>query len=337
MSPLAPGGYFRHYWRGASRSKLSFEKGQARKATVIPPSPPKPPDPRQRLQWAKSKSIGGVTELAVLAPIRKGIVPGERRTYEERLQFAIASLAKRHQQGIPIELDRVTTIHFGRMIVIRPEQYLLYSERTGVAYQSEPGPRVPGSFSPGVVPRAIDDYQEIHPPPEPDEGAAAEQGAPAEQEQAPPQEAAAVESDGDAAKPEFRSWLLTLVEFDGDLKAYMREIAHFIGPEFDRIFVNCEEYPKAENFEKFWAWIRSFQIRTDLFYATCPHLSVVRIRQLEAFKRRFDAFVARVRAPTGPIVRSMDEMFDEFLRENQQYGAGFPAPGGTYMLDERHG
>jgi hypothetical protein len=282
---------------------------------------------RPRLKWATSQQVGGVTELAVLSPIRKGVVPGERRTYEERLRAAIANLAKRHQQGIPTELDRVSTIHFGRMIVIRPEQFLLYSELTGLSYNEDRRPtRIPGSFSPAVVPMPIDDYREIAPPALPEEGAAEEPGQAAKQELAT-----------DQPKPELRSWLLTLVEFDGDLKAYMREIAHFIGTEFDRIFDNCEEYPKSQNFEKFWAWIRSFQIRTDLFYASCPHLSIVRIRQLEAFKRRFDAFVARVRSPTGPTVRSMDEMFDEFLRENQQYGSGFPLPGGTYPLDDSHG
>jgi len=48
------------------------------------------------------------------------------------------------------------------------------------------------------------------------------------------------------------------------------------------------------------------------------------------FKRQFDAFVASVRSPTGPRVRSMDEMFDEFLRRTQQYASDFPAPGGTF-------
>ena len=65
------------------------------------------------------------------------------------------------------------------------------------------------------------------------------------------------------------------------------------------IFENCEHYPRTADFEKFWFWIRTFQINTDLFYAPYRDLSVVRIRQLEAFKRRFDAFVASVRSPTG--------------------------------------
>jgi hypothetical protein len=271
---------------------------------------------RPRLKWATSQQVGGISEIAVLSPIRKGVVPGERRTYEERLRAAIANLAKRHQQGIPTELDRVSTIHFGRMIIIRPEQYLFLSKVEGLDYHEEDGgagqdskPAPAGPFSSSKVPKPLDDFRKVEEPAD-----------------AGPRD--------EAEAPELRSWLLTLVEFDGELKSYMREIVHFMGLEFDRIFENCDFYPRSKNFEKFWIWIRTFQITTDLFYAPYRDLSVVRIRQLEAFKRRFDAFVARVRAPTGPLVRSMDELFDEFLRENQQYAAGFPTPGGTYASED---
>ncbi len=274
-----------------------------------------------RLRWATSQQVGGVSEIAVLSPIRKGVVPGERRTYEERLRASIANLAKRHQQGIPTDLDQVTSIHFGRMIIIRPEQYLFFSRNVFPQdfYQGDdekpagPGAPPPPSrtFPPSNVPKPIDDFKIIT-------GPTVESGA----------------QKSESKVPELRSWLLTLVEFDGELKSYMREIAYFMGVEFDRIFENCDVYPGTANFDAFWAWIRTFQITTDLFYASYRHLSVVRIRQLEAFKNRFDAFVAKVRSPTGPTVRSMDELFDEFLRQNQQYAAGFPAPGGTYGADE---
>jgi hypothetical protein len=269
----------------------------------------------RRLKWATSQQVGRISELAVLSPIRSGIVAGERRTYEDRLRATIANLAKRHQQGIPNELDRVSSIHFGRMIVIRPDQYLYFSSLDGIRYHrdedddQDDGPPEPGTFSSANVPLPSDDFLEVG-------------TVPANERQAPP------------ARPELRSWLLTLVEFDGELKSYMREIAQFIGPGFDRIFENCEHFPGTDDFEKFWIWIRTFQINTDLFYAPYRDLSVVRIRQLEAFKRRFDAFVATVRSPTGTKVRSMDEMFDQFLRDNQQYATGFPAPGGTYPTDD---
>jgi len=131
-------------------------------------------------------------------------------------------------------------------------------------------------------------------------------------------------------RAKFHSWLLTLVEFDGDLRTYFRDIAQFLGSDFDSIIRNCEDFPSTQDFEAFWAWIRRYQIQTDLFYPRYRDLSVVRIKQLQDFKRRFDAFVVKVRSPTGPRVESMDELFDEFLRKTQQYARDFPAPGGTF-------
>jgi hypothetical protein len=265
--------------------------------------------PSTPLNWANSQTIGGVSEIAVMAPILNGRIPNERRTYEERLRFAIDSLAGRVGQGIPTELDKVATIHFGRMIIIRPEQYLVYSDVEGVDYDGN-GSRRGVLKAPALgIPDAIDPYVEIEPDP-------SRKGMVGEK------------------KPEFRSWLLTLVEFDGDLRIYFRDIAQVLGSDFDTIFRNCQDFPGTGNFEKFWAWIRRYQIETGLFYPRYRDLSVVRIKQLQDFKRRFDAFVAKVRSPTGPRVRSMDELFDEFLRKSQQYASDFPTPGGTFKPGE---
>jgi hypothetical protein len=271
--------------------------------------------------WATSKRIGGVSEIAVLAPVKKGTVPEENRTYEQRLREAIDNIAGRHEQGLPIQLSRIPTIHFGRMIVIRPEQYLLYSDLPGIKYKSEieyAAPADQGADAPALkVPLPIDDYV-LDP--------------------APPARAPLPRSPSVQIPTSLRTWLLTLVEFDGDIKVYMRDIAEFLGQDFDYIFENCENYPSTENFEEFWLWIRRYQINTDLFYAPYSNLSVARIRQLEDFKNRFDQFVAQVRSPTGPLVRSMDELFDEFLRETQQYASGFPSPSGIFVpLAQRSG
>jgi hypothetical protein len=244
-----------------------------------------------QLDWVQSKRVGQVSEIAVLAPIKKGRVPDERRTYEERLRLAIANLEGRVQAGLPTELDPVTTIHFGRMIIIRPEQYLVGSNVPSVGYY-------PPSSTHPTIPKPIDDYNYVDGVPVP-------------------------------KTPEFRSWLLTLVEFDGDIRVYFRDVAEFL-VNFDVIFQNCEEFPGTERFELFWAWVKRYQIESNLFAPRYPELSVVRIKQLEDFKRRFDAFVAKVRSPTGPRVKSMDELFDEFLRSTQQYASGFPSPSGIY-------
>jgi hypothetical protein len=261
---------------------------------------------RNILKWPSSRTLGRISEVAVLAPIRKGRVPGERRTYEERLRMVISAIQMRAEQGIPNELDQIPTIHFGRLIIIRPEQYL-----TGAENLPWPDTTPTGTVGSSNVPDQIDDYEEYSPKGSSD-GATQEPKA-----------------------PDFRSWLLTLVEFDGDPKAYFREIAEFLGRDFDRVFQNCEHFKTTRNFEEFWLWIRRYQIPVDLFYARYPDLSVARIKQLQDFKRRFDAFVARVRTPTGPRVRSLEDLFDEFLRETQQYARDFPTPGGAYVSGSR--
>jgi hypothetical protein len=252
--------------------------------------------PRRILDWAESKTIGGVSEIAVLSPIRHGCAPGERRTYEECVASAIQNLADRHRQGLPTELGRIPAIHFGRMIIIRPEQYLLYSDLRDVNYYRN-SERSDGG---GRVPEPIDDYLER----------------------------------GKGPPPKLRSFLLTLVEFDGELKTYMRDVAEFLARDFDRIFENCEDYPGTRNFESFWLWIRRYQINTNLFYAPYSNLSTVRIKQLEDFRRRFDALVARIYSPAGTRVKSVDELFDDFVRSSGQYPGNFPTPGGIFETDE---
>jgi hypothetical protein len=249
---------------------------------------------RVSLNWAFSKTVGQATEIAVLAPIKKGRIPGERRTYEARLRFVISTLQTRIEHNLPTELDRVPTIHFGRMIIIRPEQYLVYSKDSNVTYERGPKGEQTG------IPAPIDDFDDGSSP---------------------------------AASASFRSWLLTLVSFDGDLKVYFKDIATLLDSDFDRVFTNCEDFPSVRRFEQFWIWIRRYQINVDLFYPRYPNLSLARIKELEDFKRRFDAFVMKVRSPSGKRVQSMDELFDEFLRSSQQHASGFPAPGGTFETD----
>lgn len=244
--------------------------------------------PSTPLKWVKSKTTGQVSEIAVLAPIKLGRVPGERRTYEERLRFSIDNLTARVQQGVPIELDRIRTIHFGRMIIIRPEQFLVYSDLPGVAYDEVGGRKIPKPF---------DDY---------------------------------VPLEADGKPPTIRSWLLTLVEFDGDIRVYFRDIAQFIAEDFDTLFRNCEDFGTTRDFEGFWSWIKRYQVDTNLFYSRYGDLSVVRIKQLQDFKRRFDEFVAEVRPANGSRAKPLDDLFNQFLAETQQYAADFPSAGGVY-------
>ena len=256
--------------------------------------------------WPVSQSLGRMTEITVLAPIRKGLVPGERWTYEENVRTRLDNVAGRVAKGIPVDLAAVPSIHIGRVTVIRPEHYLLYSDVEGVEYQEpdedsgEGGKGASGTFLGRKVPVQIDAYAQ-----------------------------ARIRG---GARPLLSSFLLVQVAFDGDIEAYFRDIAVFVD-EFDSIFENCEEYPSSRDFGKFWAWVKRYKLRPDLFYTLNPDTSAVRIRELERFKRRFDAFVASVRTPEGYTVESLEDAFDRFLRANAQIAEGFPAPGGTFPDD----
>lgn len=259
---------------------------------------------RERFNWASSKTAGRITEVAVLAPVKRGCIPNERRTFEERAMAVVENFAARIQQGLPNELNLVPNIHFGRITLIRPEHYLLNSQITGVEYETVNTNRPGDPDRTSRVPKPIDEYTRV-------------------------------EANGNVTYNagddlQLRSFLLTTVEFDGDLRVYFRDIGIELNRRFDLIFENCEDFPGTADFEAFWLWIRRYQINTQLFYSAYANLSVVRIKQLEAFKQSFDQFVARVRSPTGARVRSMDDLFDEFLRENQQFASGFPGPGGVF-------
>jgi hypothetical protein len=74
--------------------------------------------------WAQSKTVGGVTELTLFTPIKPGPIPGERRTYEERLRQELASVQRRVDRSLNTPISLVPTIHFARWLILRPEQYL---------------------------------------------------------------------------------------------------------------------------------------------------------------------------------------------------------------------
>ena len=256
------------------------------------------------LNWTKSRTVGGATEIGLLTPIIPGRIPGERRSYEERLRTVLATLADRIDAGVPTPLSQINTFHFARVLILRPEQYLFNSKL--------PKPMQYGDYPSPIGHMGRTSKPPMRQTPEPADGYYE------------------VGVSDPVADWELRSWLLTLVIFDGDPRVYARDIAEFIERQFDLVFENCEDYPSAKDFERFWVWVRRHQLPVDVFYAAYPHLSVARIRQLEDFKKRFDAFVAKVRTPTGKRVASMDELFDEFLRDSQQYASDFPAPGGMY-------
>ena len=260
---------------------------------------------RSKFSWATSKTIGGVSEIAVLAPIRTGCFPGEQRTYEERLR-------RRQSRISPTAINKDFPLNSAQIPVhslwphdhysARTVPAVLGSQRGQLSYQDTTGTAAGLAYR-----EPINDYIDL-----------IGQRRPGSRKKEP---------------AKYASFLLTLVEFDGDVKVYMRDIAEFLARDFDRIFENCEGYPTTRDFEVFWLWIRRYQINTNLFYAPYSNLSTVRIKQLEEFKRQFDAFVAQVYSPNGQRIKPVDELFEQFVRDNQRFARDFPTPSGIFRTD----
>src|ERR1700676_4048436 len=81
--------------------------------------------------WVDSKSVGGVSEVTLLTPIKHGTVPGETRTYEQRLSDELASVQRRIDAGRPTPIGRIASIHFARWLILVPGHYL-YGDRDGM-------------------------------------------------------------------------------------------------------------------------------------------------------------------------------------------------------------
>jgi hypothetical protein len=220
------------------------------------------------VKWVESKFVGGVSEVTLLTPIKKGLIPGEFWTYEQRLHSVLAEIQSRVEKNYPTPIQLVPVIHFARWLILRPEQYLFYEQ---------------------PLPADMDRYT---------------------------------------------SWLFFTSNFDGDLKAYLRDFSVVLGADVDRIWGNCEGYPPrgSRDFDAYWAYARKHQLTTHAFYNAYPGLSVPRIRQLAVFKQRFDTFVADTRRADGRSVENLAELFDTFLAATAAFPEGFPDEAGVYQI-----
>ncbi|MEM6660796.1 MAG: hypothetical protein AAF666_01345 [Pseudomonadota bacterium] len=291
------------------------------------------------IDWAKSSDVGGATEVAVLTPIINGRIPNERRTYEERLAEVIAGIDDRAKMGLPIELSRIPSIHFGRLIILRPEQFLqgarLLAEGPGgedVDLLKKDDEGAPAPLDPYIEDPDLADSitaQIAHAQHIPNE---AQRQAVIGQLMALKGFAERRGARNDPSRVDCPSMLLTIVSFDGDLKVYMRDIAETLGADFDRIFENTVGYPAsgAGEFGQFWPWLRRHQIPVQLFMPVYPDVSVAKIKHLELFKRRFDALVAEIEDMDREHLRAVRRKFDDFVAENSQISSGFPSNGGLY-------
>jgi hypothetical protein len=74
----------------------------------------------------RSTTVGRVTELTLLTPIKQGFVPGTQPPirYADAIRGVLAAVDKVPR---PNGLDRIGTIHFARWVVIDDEQKLLFT------------------------------------------------------------------------------------------------------------------------------------------------------------------------------------------------------------------
>ena len=74
--------------------------------------------------------------------------------------------------------------------------------------------------------------------------------------------------------------------FDGDLKAYLRDFAAMIPDDIDEIWQNCEGYPElgCRDFDCFWRYTTDHRVETLAFVPAHPDLTVTDIRILSAHR-----------------------------------------------------
>ncbi len=68
--------------------------------------------------------------------------------------------------------------------------------------------------------------------------------------------------------------LLFSSNFDGTWKDYLEDFVNLIPDGLDAIWGNCVGYPGATPFEGFANYVHDHQIKTDLFYAAYPEVTV---------------------------------------------------------------
>ena len=90
--------------------------------------------------------------------------------------------------------------------------------------------------------------------------------------------------------------LLFTSNFDGDWVDYLRDFSQITPDGMDRIFGHCDGYPEGgcRDFEAFRAYVRKFQVPTDLFYAAYPDSSVKAVTQALEVKALTDEFVRKL-------------------------------------------
>ena len=68
--------------------------------------------------YPRSKTVGVVTEVTLITPIKAGRVEGEYRTYRKRLKDVLDDVQRREVLGLPTPVGLIRQIHFARWVII---------------------------------------------------------------------------------------------------------------------------------------------------------------------------------------------------------------------------
>lgn len=241
--------------------------------------------------WVDSKFVGGVSELTLLTPIKRGKVVykgddgkeiREERTYEERLHEHLNSVQKRIDDGIVTSVSRIATIHFARWQILLPAHYL--------AYDTDRVPDNPETPLDKVLDLPKKNFNVF-------------------------QSWLLFTSNFDGDLKTYLNEFSALIANDvdriwGNCEGYPAE--------------GCI------NFDAYWAYAKKHQITTQAFFNAYPGLGVARIHELALFRERFDALVAKTRNANGSTGNNLKDEFDKFLSDNLSYPQNFPARGGLF-------
>lgn len=89
--------------------------------------------------------------------------------------------------------------------------------------------------------------------------------------------------------------LLFVSMFVGELEPYLKDFSVRMAWGLDLVWMHCEGYPGAAQFEPFVAWVKQHMVEADRFYAANPGVTVIDVRWCKALHAQFEEFRRKVR------------------------------------------
>ena len=99
--------------------------------------------------------------VTLFTPIRQGIIPGETRSYEQRLTDELREVSERVEAGRANPILRIPTIHFARWLILVPGQYLYQDAGGTVENYPYHSWLLFTAYFDGDVKTYLDDFSEI--------------------------------------------------------------------------------------------------------------------------------------------------------------------------------